>query len=718
MRRLKKALDKFMEEELKLSNSKLDRIDLPSLARKGSPDDVVKLFEAIFYAVINCPQKQTYVKRLMELEEYEQMTLMPFLQKLIGDDNENPIEETGLTRKELEMLRSDKKKLQKQVADLERELSDINDDKIRMAQTIQNLKGENERLITDIEKKSEQQERHSITLVNELKIRITEKNEQIIDMQKSMDKTKKNYELEITQLKDDLDIATAKIYQNLNADKTLQQYKKRLETLAGIKQKAIDLQKQNENLMETVSSQHNELEVMSGLRKQIIQLKEQVGKEKGRADTLSFNLENKEKMLKKFEKEIGEYRQKINILESKIQELKFENQESPQASEDSFVLQNDKDVINICPGPRFMKPRASAQLTTHEQIEITLIELNRQKTMTNTKKLEIKSCKERLFMCLEEMQTKEYEYKSIINQLETNNQILSDQIQVINDNLSEKENDKIIHEQTMCELEDVKALKAALLNDIKSLYAEKDAIHKKYLACREEFYVLQASINSKDMTIRELELEFKVLNEKLRSFEDKERVYEIELASLRRNSLTNTGSSQQLMGQEREMIALRTEVSELNHRLEEKNKVITEITQTKEETIQNLQKENAELIEKHKQEIEIKSQEFIQQSEEAVNELLKQREQLAAKLQVERRNTMLGWKRAMSIRDPTLMISDEIFKLRGILAEKEKEISKVNQNNKNLKACWKDSARLLKAVWKQLGDETKKIDEAMKKKQG
>ncbi|OMJ80964.1 hypothetical protein SteCoe_18672 [Stentor coeruleus] len=469
--------------------------------------------------------------------------------------------------------------------------------------------------------------------------------------------------------------------------------------------------------METIALQNNELETMSSLRKQVNQLKELVGKEKGRADTLSFILENKDKMLKKFEKEQIKSRQKINLLESKIQELKFESQESPQASEDSFVLQNEKNAINICSGPKFMKPGASAQLTAHEQIEITLLELNRQKSMTNSKKLEIKSYKERILMCIEEMKTKEYEYKITINQLETNNQILSDQIQVINDSLSEKENDKIVHEQTMYELEDVKASKATLLTDIKNLYTEKDAIHKKYLAYREEFCVLQASINSKDMTIRELELEFKVLNEKIRSFEDKERVYEIELASLRRNSLTSTGSFQQ-MGQEREVIALQTEVSELNHRLEEKNKVITEIIQTKEEAIQSLQKENKELIEKHKQEIEIKSQEFIQQPEEAANELLKQHEQLAAKLQVERRNTMLEWKKAMSIKDPTLLISDEIFKLRGVLAEKEKEIARLNQNNKELKACWKDSARLLKAVWKQSGDETKKIDEAVRRRAG
>ena len=70
----------------------------------------------------------------------------------------------------------------------------------------------------------------------------------------------------------------------------------------------------------------------------------------------------------------------------------------------------------------------------------------------------------------------------------------------------------------------------------------------------------------------------------------------------------------------------------------------------------------------------------------------------------------------MSIKDPTLLISEEIFKLREVLVEKEKEIARITKNNKELKVCWKDSAKLLKAVWKQLGDETKKIEEAVKKR--
>ena len=101
LRRLKKALDKYLEEELKISNSKFDRIDLPNLARKAQPEEIIKLFESIFYAIVNCPQKGVFIKRIMELEEPVQVQLMFFIQKIIGEDEDNPIQDSELFKKEL-----------------------------------------------------------------------------------------------------------------------------------------------------------------------------------------------------------------------------------------------------------------------------------------------------------------------------------------------------------------------------------------------------------------------------------------------------------------------------------------------------------------------------------------------------------------------------------------------------------------------------------------
>ena len=716
LRRLKKALDKYLEEELKISNSKFDRIDLPNLARKAQPEEIIKLFESIFYAIVNCPQKGVFIKRIMELEEPVQVQLMFFIQKIIGEDEDNPIQDSELFKKELDMLKNEKRKLTKQVTELEQELASTVEEKNRVNANFQQIKAENERLYADIDKKSVKEERHSTAIIFELRTRLNEKDESINELQKSIDKIKKQYEIEIAQLKDDLDISTAKVYQNMNADKTLQQYKKRLESLAGVKQKAADLQKQNENLIETINSQHLEIDSLSKFKKQAALLKEQMAKEKNRADTLSFNLENKEKMIKKYEKEVSDSRQKIQLLQSKIEENNLERQDSSHASEDSFVMQLERIEVVGSPRNASSKVRGSCISTAQEQLETILKDLNYQKTLVNSKKIEAKSLRESLQMSLEEMHGRCYDYESKIKQLESNNIILSDQIQIMSENVAEKEHDKIVQEQTMYELEEVKATKVTLLNDIKTLYADKDIINKKLIDGREEFFLLQKQLGGKEMRIRELELEMTLFKEKILAFEEKEKVYNQELTSMRRNSSTVTNSTQEYMTLERELIAIKNENNELQLRLNDKNNQIAEIMSEKVQVGKQFERQIEEINEKYREELDIKTREVMAQSEEAMNALFNQREQLAAKLQFERRNTMIGWQRAMSIRDPNMFVSEEIFKLRELLLEKEKEIARVAKNNKELKVCWKDSANLLKAVWRQLGDETKKIEEALKKR--
>ena len=97
--------------------------------------------------------------------------------------------------------------------------------------------------------------------------------------------------------------------------------------------------------------------------------------------------------------------------------------------------------------------------TAQEQLETILKDLNYQKSLVKAKKTEVKSLKETVLMCLEEMHGKYYDYESMIKQLESNNIILGDQIQIMSENLAEKEHDKIVQEQTMYELEEVKATK-------------------------------------------------------------------------------------------------------------------------------------------------------------------------------------------------------------------------------------------------------------------
>ena len=145
------------------------------------------------------------------------------------------------------------------------------------------------------------------------------------------------------------------------------------------------------------------------------------------------------------------------------------------------------------------------------------------------------------------------------------------------------------------------------------------------------------------MRTRELELETALFKERILAFEENEKVYNQELTSLRRNSSIGTNSTPEIMVLERELIAIRNENTELQMRLNDKNNQIAEISSSKKQLVKQFERQIQENNEKYKEEIDIKMREVMAQSEEAMNSLFNQREQLAAKLQFERRNTMIGW---------------------------------------------------------------------------
>ena len=54
-------------------------------------------------------------------------------------------------------------------------------------------------------------------------------------------------------------------------------------------------------------------------------------------------------------------------------------------------------------------------------------------------------------------------------------------------------------------------------------------------------------------------------------------------------------------------------------------------------------------------------------------------------------------------------------KLKEEISKKDKEILKLTKTNQEIKKCWKESTRLLKTVWKELGNEAQKIQNANKR---
>ena len=67
---------------------------------------------------------------------------------------------------------------------------------------------------------------------NELELRLTEKEVKVMQLTNQFNELKNSTEKEIARLRDELDVANAKIFNLGQNEKTLQQYKKRVETLS------------------------------------------------------------------------------------------------------------------------------------------------------------------------------------------------------------------------------------------------------------------------------------------------------------------------------------------------------------------------------------------------------------------------------------------------------------------------------------------------------
>lgn len=722
LRRLKKSLDKYIDEELKIKSTKFDRIDLPLIARSSRAEEIIKLFESLMFAILNCPKKTIYIRRIMDLDESVQMQLMYFIQnKVMGEGETKPGSENESQRKEIESLKYERKKLSEQVSELEQELSLAHEEYAILHSDYQALKFDNERLILEVEKRTGLEAKETNIIEMELKGRLSEKDESIIELKKTLEKTKKRYETEIVQLKDELDIANSKLVESMNIEKMMNQYKKRVESFGNVKAQLDELQRSNDSLTNTVNSQQDEIEGLLKIKHSYVTLKESLDKEKSKNENLNFVLEAREKLIKKIEKSNCEYKQKVDFLTKQNEELMNADffPESSHASEDSFC-RYEKEAFPIV---RELRIKNFPSVSQGEQFENLNAELKKQTALIEIKKTKLKKLKENIRMVSEDGRSRILEVENYFNvlqvtfeKLQNDNLYLSEEIQKLNETLHEKETELFAQKQIIEDLEELKASKTSTLADIRAMSAEKDEFLRQISTFNEKMSELNSVLLSKDQHIKDLNSENRARIQQIQVYKERETLLEKEIQLLKSESLNSHDTSDRVIVLEKENIEYRSQIALFNSRIEEKNQRILELTKENKVTSEDYKQKFAKLKEDYDRELEAKNQEMIKQTEEATSILMKQREQLAARLQTERRNTIMNFSQAMSVKENFPTASKEVFKLRQLLIEREKEISRLSRNCRELKVCWKQAAKLLKAVYKELGRETEKIEDAVRER--
>jgi len=225
---------------------------------------------------------------------------------------------------------------------------------------------------------------------------------------------------------------------------------------------------------------------------------------------------------------------------------------------------------------------------------------------------------------------------------------------------------------------------------------------------------LQNIVNIKEAQIREKEVSERIISEKLQALVESEKVSAVMIENLKSKKTEGTEDSViKLVEAEKQVINLKMEKSELKLRIQEKDGRIEEILKDKKEVVKKIEKEHELQVLKVKDDNKRMMNQILLQCDEAITELQKERELVEAQLRIEKKNAIQEWKKPMDS-GWSQSSKEEISRLKEEANKKDKEIVKLNKSNQEIKRCWKESTRLLKDVWKQIIEETAKIQKASK----
>lgn len=704
LRRLKKAIDNYLTNVIQIPYVQFNEIRLGSIARKASNEDIIKFLELVFVVIINCPQKEAYIRRIMELDEKSQYCLMLFIKKALGDGGDDLIQDTEFNKKEIEILRNEKSRMAAQILEIQQELNKFKETKDQLVRENEELKMSNIDLQHQIQMSPTRQGCEKTELYHRLEKKLAEKAMLVDSLQEQLKEIKNKYERELAQIRDELDISHAKNYQFKQSEKVVETLKKKVEKMTAMKKRLIELKRNNENMEKLIIEHQDEIESYQQYKKSSIYYKEEYTKEREKMENLIVALESKEKQISKFTKIINEMGDKILYQENRIHELEAP-MEGSFASEDSFnfgKIDQDGDVKRSNRNFQgFLAPPLSGQS------DLLIKEISNLKSLLIKKKARVNMYKETINMQNEEMHSRNYYNATLITQISSRNEAMADRLQTLSENISNIDNDKERLKQSAYELNSLKNYKDTMLSEIKNLYEEKDIIYKKYVAGREEVIVLNNRIHEKEFVIRDLELNLRLMNDKFKSFE-----------STTVECKPNTGDmNERVKSLEQQNKILMAEKNELHLRIKEKEDKIDALIKAREESIKVAESEHAEAINKLKHEFEWKSDQMVRQAEDAISLIQKEKDDLQSRLNIEKKNNLLEWKRAMILKDPSMIFTEENNRLKLNVAELEKENEKLLRTNQELTICWKESARMVKNISRLVDCETKRMQKIMSQKQ-
>lgn len=691
---------------LKIPYDRINEVILGNIARRAEVEDILKLFELVLFLILNCPKKEEFIRIIMDLSEKDQYSLMLVIKKIINKETIHIFEENEIQTREIQILRNAKMQLQAQVSELQKELNAVISTKDQFMSENEDLKLSKAHLQNELDNVSSKINKDSMDLYSRLEKKLIEKSNMLEMSKQILESQRIESQNEINRLKDELDLAITDQQRLRHCENTLEKYKKKMESNTKLKRKISDIKKNNENMHQLIKKHQHEAESYRKCKTKLKEIKEELIQEKHKSEMLHISTECKEKQIAKLGLSLKEALEKTKFLENYIQEIKN--------SSNSSILSDDtggnKLELEVEIKQRRDKPLFSIPAMHNSMyVEQIITENHRLRSILSTKKEKTKALKETILMVNEELNTKAHFAFQIITQLHSRNEAMSEKLQEMSDSITLYECDKELYKQTKYELDNLKSNHESLLSEIKKLYSEKDEMFKRCIEAREQSIDLNNKLHQQEFAYQKTLLNLKLSQERVKELETHATKLE---ESLLNAPTSNTDAK--LLDLEKEISTLKNDNLKLklqNNEISEENK---QIVADKERALKIMEENNKDLIEKIRKESLWNSEQMVRDTEVALQQIQNDRDQIRARLDCERKNSLRSWNKAMRIKDPYSMNSEEVKKLKNQLGDALKENEKLIRDNQELMICWKDSASMVKELKRSMDQEAKRMQDAIR----
>eukprot|EP00357_Protocruzia_adherens_P017249 CAMPEP_0115003578 /NCGR_PEP_ID=MMETSP0216-20121206/18696_1 /TAXON_ID=223996 /ORGANISM="Protocruzia adherens, Strain Boccale" /LENGTH=744 /DNA_ID=CAMNT_0002369413 /DNA_START=156 /DNA_END=2390 /DNA_ORIENTATION=+ len=359
VRILKSDLENFYSDQLS-AHFPGRELDLRQISLKKNPIHIANLCQVVVGAVVQCGNKQKYIDSIMELDQRCQECLAGIIQKVMQGETMTLVldqrdsfflgqDDDGETMRLIENLKNERTKLEKTISDLRDENSSLSSqleiathEKQEMSRRIEELademdKRQQEYAVNDHKKIAQMREFEN----KELQDRLEEGERHIQELQAELSSIQGQHDEEMQALKDELDLANEKQYQMQKLEKTLDAYKKQLENMSSLKNRCEELEKaarDNDSKPAELDSSSQMMQVIQHYKEQVEDLKETIS---------TYETESKERnnLMRTLELENTNLRHKKIDLEKRLREADVagvdeETHESLAGLETSSSLQS------------------------------------------------------------------------------------------------------------------------------------------------------------------------------------------------------------------------------------------------------------------------------------------------------------------------------------------------------------------------------------------